>query len=68
LKKSIKKLPRGEHETIRLYLSENSSFKEAAKKAGVTVDTYYKRYQRTLNNLHKISKEILEDDFSSENY
>ena len=68
LKKSLKQLPLKDYETIKLCLSENFSIKKAARRAGTSYITFYKRYQQVLNILRKISQKNLEDDFNSKIY
>jgi len=65
LKKSLEQLPPGDYETIRLCLSGKLSVKETAQRAGVPVPVFYKRYQRALKILRKISLDILGDDLGN---
>jgi len=62
LKKSLEQLPPGDYETIRLCLSGNLSLKETAQRARIPIPVFYKRYQRALKILRKISLDILKED------
>ena len=62
LKKSLEQLPPRDYETIRLCLSGKLTVKETAQSAGIPVAVFYKRYQRALKILQKISMDILKDD------
>jgi RNA polymerase sigma-70 factor (ECF subfamily) len=59
---SLEQLPHNDYETIRLCLSGELSLKETAQRAKIPVTVFYKRYQRALKILRKISLKILEED------
>jgi RNA polymerase sigma factor (sigma-70 family) len=65
LRKSLEQLPPRDYETIRLCLLGDLSVKETAQRARVPVSVFYKRYQRALKTLRKISIDILGDDFGN---
>lgn len=62
LKKSLEQLSSKDYETIRLCLSEKFSAKETAQREEIPVAVFYKRYQRALKILRKISSGILKKD------
>lgn len=62
LKKSLEQLPPEDYETIRLCLSGKLSVKETAQRARISIPVFYKRYQRALKILRKISLDILKED------
>jgi len=59
---SLEQLPRRDYETIRLCLSGKLSIKETAQRARIPVTVFYKRYERALKILRKISLKIQEED------
>jgi len=59
---SLEQLPHKDYEMIRLCLSGELSLKETAQRARIPVTVFYKRYERALKILRKISLKIQEED------